>query len=178
MLAGQHGIGMYGVTLGGIPKYADLVADYRRAIKDCDTPIGAFISNQVRASARMYIHADSKHAQEMVGKPGELPSDNLSALQLPVSTSYPSPAYFSHSQGSGLFSPFGSDQVGRMIGNPEEVGRAVEDWYKLGVDAINLQIEGRFLSFEDKTEALRLFAKEVSSALRTPRDPGYIRDAA
>ena len=163
VLAGQHGIGMLGVTLGGIPRYADLIADYRRALKDCDEPLGATINAKVRAQGQMYIHADTATAREKVGKAQDQLAGPLSSYLMTMGSTYPSPAYHSHSLGAGnAFSPpLGADQVGRLIGNPDEVARACEDWDALGVDALNIGVGGRWTTQAENIEALRLFAKEV-----------------
>jgi hypothetical protein len=154
---------MLGVTLGGIPRYADLIADYRRALRDCDQPLGATINAKVRAQGQMYIHPDSKVAREKVGKAQDQLAGPLSSYLMTMGSTYPSPAYHSHSLGSGnAFSPaLGADQVGRLIGNPDEVAKAVEDWDRLGVDALNIGVGGRWTTLEENIEALRLFAKEV-----------------
>jgi alkanesulfonate monooxygenase SsuD/methylene tetrahydromethanopterin reductase-like flavin-dependent oxidoreductase (luciferase family) len=164
ILAGQHGIGMLGVTLGGIPKYADLIADYRRAIKDCDDPMGVTMNNQVRAQGQMFVHPDSDYARKAIGKAHEQLAGPLSSYLMTMGSTYPSPAYHAHALGSGnAFSapPLGADQVGRLVGNPDEVGKAVEDWYRLGVDALNIGVGGRWSTHEENLEAMRLFAREI-----------------
>jgi len=50
------------------------------------------------------------------------------------------------------------------VGTPDEVARAVEDWQKLGVDALNIGVSGRWSTHEQNLESMRLFAKEVMPA--------------
>ena len=165
VLAGEKGIGMLGVTLGGIPKYADLIADYRRASREAE-PIGVTVNNQVRAQGQLFCHPDSDFAQKMVGKAHEQLAGPLSSYLMTMGSTYPSPAYHAHSLGSGAAfrPPLGADQVGKLVGNPDEVARAVEDWQQLGVDALNIGITGRWSTHEQNLESMRLFAAEVMPA--------------
>ncbi len=165
VLAGEKGIGMLGVTLGGIPKYADLIADYRRASREAE-PIGVTANNQVRAQGQLFCHPDSEFAKQMVGKAHEQLAGPLSSYLMTMGSTYPSPAYHAHSLGSGAAfrPPLGADQVGKLVGNPDEVARAVEDWQELGVDALNVGVGGRWSTHEQNLESMRLFAKEVMPA--------------
>ncbi|MCY3601501.1 MAG: LLM class flavin-dependent oxidoreductase [Chloroflexi bacterium] len=165
VLAGEKGIGMLGVTLGGIPKYADLIADYRRASREAE-PIGVTVNNKVRAQGGLFCHPDSDFAQKMAGKAEDQLAGPLSSYLMTMGSTYPSPAYHAHSLGSGAAfrPPLGADQVGKLVGNPDEVAKAVEDWQKLGVDALNIGITGRWSTHEQNLESMRLFAKEVMPA--------------
>ena len=170
VLAGQFGLGMLGVTLGGIAKYADLVADYRRAIRDCE-PIGLVVNNQVRANAQMFCHPDGAYARTAVGGKTEQLNAVLSAYLMTIGSAYPSPAYHAHSLRTGAaFQPqLGADQVDQLIGTPDEVARALEGWEKLGVDAINLNIGGLHTTHQEVLESMRLFAREVMPAFQHGR---------
>ena len=154
---------MLGVTLGGIPRYADLIADYRRAIRDCDEPLGATMNNQVRAQGQMFVHPDSAYARKAIGKAADQLAGPLSSYLMTMGSTYPSPAYHTHSLGSGnaFAPPLGADQVGRLVGNPDEVAKAVEDWDRLGVDALNIGVGGRWSTHEENLDSMRLFAREI-----------------
>lgn len=167
--AAERGLGHLGLTLGGLGRQEERIADYRRRIQSCE-PVGAFVNEAVNAVNFLYCHEDDARAK----KRGERIAGAFSAAAakfMDVKEYYASPHYST----PGLLASIRRDvdepgaagrvPEGLVFGSPGRVIETLRRWEAIGVDrvvfltnALNAVDHGEVLA------SLRLFGAEVMPA--------------
>ena len=175
--AAERGLGCLGVAPAGYAEQERRTREYHRRIRDCE-PVGKTVTDCVTTLNFLYCHEDVEVAARdggaMFGRFG-LENSNL----LWTREAYPTPAY----QAMGNLSPAArrgregaasdgpSLPEGVLVGDPERIVSVVKEWESIGVDGINLLLNGcEVLSQEQVLDSLRLFAREVIPRFRDSKD--------
>ncbi|MCC7364542.1 MAG: LLM class flavin-dependent oxidoreductase [Dehalococcoidia bacterium] len=166
--AGERGMGMLGVTLGAPLDYQQMVKDYHRAIRTCES-VGEAVNEQVNGVSFMFCGEDDAEAKALGG---------MAAMQFGVRAAhlvgvggiYPSPAYHAHSSAAPLRNRpgdvVGPVREGTPVGDPHECIKQLKWWEEVGVDRMCFLVNtGETIPQEKVLESLRLFGREVIPAL-------------
>lgn len=157
-IAGRHGLGFLGTSLGAPDKYASLIATYREAVNQCEQPAGAFINNQANGVCFMYC-GESDEAAAREGLPSAQAFFGAASSVLGVGAVYPSPGYqpTANAAGSGPI-----NRPGQPIGSPETCIEVIKRWEEAGLDRLCFLVQFDQVTPQEQILAsLERFAREV-----------------
>ena len=176
--AADRGIGCLGVAAVSYDEQDRRTMEYHRRIEQCD-PVGPIVNDRVHTMNYLYCHEDYREAAR-VGLPMVADFSMLNAHLYWTREAYPTPAYQALGNiGAALKQAAGSDDPsaakglpeGLGIGDPDHLIRVIKRWESIGVDGINFVVNtSERIPHEAVLDSLRLFAREVLPAFRSPTE--------
>jgi alkanesulfonate monooxygenase SsuD/methylene tetrahydromethanopterin reductase-like flavin-dependent oxidoreductase (luciferase family) len=166
--AAERGIGCLGVASAGYAEQERRTKEYHRRIQNCN-PVSSVVNDNVSTLNFLYCHPDPKVAQlRGLGMQGRFGVENTNLLF--TREAFPSNAYQSlgnlapkpPKQEAGSAADMPAVPEGTCIGDPEHIIDAVKHWESIGIDEINLMLNGlEVLEQKEVLDSKRLFASEV-----------------
>ena len=161
--AGRLGMGALCFTMGEPEDLEPLIETYRRAIQQCDEPLGDFVNENVACVSMLLCLEDRDRAVREFRTMG---AANYQSLVVRWLDSIPLPAEIDRA--SFAISEPSVDELlasvvagRRSVGAPEDVARSVERWRGAGADQLIFGVLNNTLPLEIAQESLEVFGRDV-----------------
>lgn len=168
--AGRLGLGALCFSLGSPKDFAPLIRVYKDAIRHAE-PVGAYVNDNVACVTQMVCLEDRKRAREVALTMGSGYHTSLVFRYLdtfPRPAGVPAwPALIPEPTPAQLEERIASGQ--RIVGDPDECARAVQQYADVGCDQIIFGILASTQPQATALETIRLFGAEVQP--RFDKDP-------
>ena len=168
--AARLGLGALCFSLGSPKDFAPLIKIYKDNIKHAE-PVGEFVNDNVACVTQMVCLEDGKRAREVAMNMG---SGYHTSLVFKYLDTFPRPAgvpewpkLIPDPTAQQLEDRIASGQ--RIVGDPDECARAVQQYADIGCDQIIFGILASTMAQETALETVRLFGAEVQP--RFDKDP-------
>ena len=168
--AARLGLGALCFSLGSPKDFAPLIKIYKDNIKHAE-PVGEFVNDNVACVTQMVCLEDGKRARDVAMNMG---SGYHTSLVFKYLDTFPRPAgvpewpkLIPDPTAQQLEDRIASGQ--RIVGDPDECARAVQQYADIGCDQIIFGILASTMAQETALETVRLFGAEVQP--RFDKDP-------
>jgi alkanesulfonate monooxygenase SsuD/methylene tetrahydromethanopterin reductase-like flavin-dependent oxidoreductase (luciferase family) len=161
--AGKLGLGALCFSMGAPETLEPLVKAYKKAIAECDEPVGDFVNDNIACVSRLFCYEDEEKAYEVGANAG---SSYFQSLVFKWLDSIPKPP------GVPVWPDLLPEPTPRDIqrgsvkgmlvaGNPDQCAAAVQQYVDIGVDQIIFGMLGNRLPVEVAIESMELFGAKV-----------------
>jgi alkanesulfonate monooxygenase SsuD/methylene tetrahydromethanopterin reductase-like flavin-dependent oxidoreductase (luciferase family) len=161
--AGQLGLGALCFSMGAPETLEPLVTAYKKAIAECDNPVGDFVNDNIACVSRLFCYEDEQKAYEVGANAG---SSFFQSLVFKWLDSIPKPPGVPVwpdllPEPSPRDIQKGAERGMLVAGNPDQCGAAVQQYVDIGVDQIIFGMLGNNLPVEAAIESMELFGEQV-----------------
>ena len=170
--AGELGLGALCFTTGSAPEVAENIKNYKEAIKRCKQPIGEYVNDHVMVTGSMFCLEDGDEARRIycASKP-----ERYIELLLTWLDSIPRAPHLPQS-GPVKIPPYTEEGLkermkigGQMIGDPDEISKAIKLYEDLGVDSLVFAPLVTLMDHKYVRKSIETFGKHVIP--RFDKDP-------
>ena len=170
--AGELGLGALCFTTGSAPEVAENIKNYKDAIKRCKNPIGGWVNDHIMVTGSMFCLEDGDEARSIYCASSP---ERYIELLLTWLDSIPRAPYLPQT-GPVKLPPYTAEGLkermkigGQMIGNPDEITKAIQLYADLGVDSLVVAPLVTLMDHKHVRRSIETFGKHVIP--RFDKDP-------